>query len=52
MTGCEREAIDGNCGLDCSVYLKGQCDCATDMIIGATPKEKKAHKKIYGGSDE
>ena len=48
MTECEREGINGNCGLDCPVYLEGGCECAADMIVGADAKDTKAHKGIYG----
>lgn len=49
MTECEREGINGNCGLECEVYLAGDCDCAADLIRGSTTEELKVYKRIYGG---
>ena len=51
MTDCEREGINGNCGLDCKVYLRGGCVDAEDMIRGALPRELKLHLKIYGKAE-
>jgi hypothetical protein len=49
MTGCEVVGINGGCGLDCPVYLEGECGCFGEMVgDGMTADDLKLHAELYG----
>lgn len=48
MSGCYVVGINGGCGLDCPVYLKGDCQELGDMADGLTGEELQRHIELYG----
>jgi len=37
ITDCEVVGINGDCGLECPVFMRGDCDCA-DEILAEAPR--------------
>ena len=48
MSGCYVVGINCGCGLDCPVYLEGDCDELGDMCDNMTSDQKKQHIELYG----
>lgn len=47
MSGCYVVGLNGDCGLDCPVYLDGECGEPNEFNT-FTPEEKKVHIELYG----
>lgn len=48
MPGCYIVGINGGCGLDCPVYLQGDCEELGNMADGLTGEELQRHIELYG----
>jgi len=52
MSGCEVVGINGGCGLDCPVYLEGDCKNGQEFEgDDMTDEERKAHFELYRESE-
>jgi hypothetical protein len=36
MSECDRNGIDGNCGLDCGVFLRNECEMEDEIVEDLT----------------
>lgn len=54
LSGCFTVGISGNCGLDCYVYLDGNCDEPDGMINTHIENDEqlKQHIELYGDSND
>lgn len=49
MPGCYVVGLNGDCGIECPVYLEGDCNEPKEMIeLLETDKERKLHNDLYG----
>lgn len=48
MTECSQNGIWGDCGFDCSVFLRGECTIADELAEGANPDNMELYLEIYG----
>ncbi len=49
MSGCYVVGINGGCGLDCPVYLEGECENYGEMVgDGMSKEEMNLHIELYG----
>jgi len=49
MSGCYVVGLNGGCGLDCPVYLEGECDEPGEMVNDSMSRdEKERHVELYG----
>ncbi len=44
---CFNVGISGGCGLECFVYLKGECEVPEEMVEGLSDAELKRHSELY-----
>lgn len=45
---CFNVGISGGCGVECFVYLKGECDEPQEMVERLTESELIRHFELYG----
>lgn len=45
---CFNVGISGGCGMDCFVYLEGDCEEPQEMLPGMNAEELARHRDIYG----
>ncbi len=48
-SGCFNVGISGGCGVDCFVYLNGDCEGPQEMLNGdgLTPEQLAVHNELY-----
>lgn len=51
MSGCYVVGINGGCGIECPVYLEGDCGCPDEMLPRLTGEELAAHEELYGAKE-
>jgi hypothetical protein len=44
---CFNVGISGGCGLECFVYLNGECGEPDEMLSGLTQEEMARHEELY-----
>jgi hypothetical protein len=49
MNECDQIGIDGDCGWECPVFLRGECSIANEIADGASPENRELYKEIYDG---
>ena len=48
MSGCYVVGLNGGCGLECPVYLEGDCEEPGDMANDLTGDAAELHAELYG----
>lgn len=52
MSDCDRIGLGGGCGLDCEVYLRGDCKTPPDEEVPAASEEQSNYSKYRGKCQE
>ncbi len=47
MNECDQNGIGGDCGFDCSVFLRGECMIADELAEGANPNDMELYRELY-----
>ncbi len=48
MSGCYVVGLNGGCGLECPVYLEGECEELGDMANDLEGEAAELHAELYG----
>ena len=51
MNDCDRTGINGGCGFECPVFLRGDCEIADEIAEEASPEDLELYEEIYGEED-
>ena len=53
MSACDSIGMAGDCGMECPVYLDGECQSVEEFELeGLTDEELDVHWELYGGKPE